>query len=423
MSQDYDVVIAGGGMVGASLAVALSRQLGQRLRIAIVEGFPMPKQASAPVYQPSFDARSTALAAGARQVFEHFGIWQTLAEHAQPIEQIHVSRRSRPGSMVMEAQRERLDALGYVVENQWLGRVLLAAVQQCDNVEFLCPATVESVTPQAAGNRVDVKDKATGEFSALNAKLVVIADGADSPLAQSLGIRYQRQAYQASALVANISTAKPHQGWAYERFSSDGPMAMLPLTDGPAGERRSALVWSRPEGSIDNWLSCPEQEFLAALQRQFGYRLGKLLAVGQRFSYPLQLVEASEQVRSGLVVMGNAAHLLHPVAGQGFNLALRDVVALTRTIDQAQHQREDWSSLKVLLRYQQAQRDDQWLTTSFSDRLPGLFSSPSAALSMATSLGLSALDLSSGLKNSFVRHAAGIQQTQDQMMGMSDAQY
>ncbi len=424
MNNHYDVIIAGGGMVGASLAMALSRQLSSPLRIAIVEGFAMPQSASSePVYRPSFDARSTALAAGARQVFEHFGLWATLAEHVQPINNIHVSRVARPGSMVMDAGREKLDALGYVVENQWLGGVLLADVQQCHNVEFICPASVEKITPLASGNRVKVRDKSSNTVTTLTAKLVVIADGTESPLAQSLGIHYQRRCYQASAIVANISSAKPHKGWAFERFTGSGPMAMLPLTNGTGGETRSALVWSQPDAEVEYWLNCGKAEFLAKLQRDFGYRLGRLTDVGERFSYPLQLVEASEQVRTGLVVMGNAAHLLHPVAGQGFNLALRDVLALAKTIDQAQRQGQDWASLAVLKGYLALQAQDQWMTTTFSDRLPDVFASHSPLLSLLSSIGLTGLDIAAPLRKNFVLRAAGLTQSREQMFEMAKAEF
>ncbi|CAH0992868.1 2-octaprenyl-6-methoxyphenol hydroxylase [Sinobacterium norvegicum] len=412
---DFDIVIVGGGMVGASLAVTLGRYL-PALSVAIVEGFPMSTDAAKPVYQPSFDARSTALAGGAKAIFEQLGIWSQLAQHCQPIDHIHVSRAARPATMVMDAEQPQ--SLGYVVENQWLGRVLMAAMQQQQGLTIIAPATVDKVTPCEGFNRLDITGKAEQQQSQLTAKLVIVADGVGSKLAQSLGIQYRKKSYRAAAIVANIQTADDHQGWAFERFGGDGPMAVLPLVGGAATERRSALVWSRPEEEIDDWLSCDETVFIDELQRRFGYRLGKIEAVGERFSYPLQLVEACEQVRTGIVVMGNAAHLLHPVAGQGFNLALRDITALILTLAEAQKADQSIASIAVLNQYLHRQQLDQRMITGFSDLLPEVFASEFWPLSIAREMGLLMLDNIELLKQPFVRHAAGIEQTNHLLVGV-----
>jgi 2-polyprenyl-6-methoxyphenol 4-hydroxylase len=412
---DFDVVIVGGGMVGATLAVSLGAFV-PNLSVAIVEGFPISADAAKPVYQPSFDARSTALAGGAKVIFERLGIWQSLAQHCQPIDHIHVSRAARPATMVMDAEDQR--SLGYVVENQWLGRVLMAAMQQQQGLSIIAPATVERVTPCDGFNRLDIVDKAAQQSRSVCAKLVIVADGVGSKLAQSLGIQYRQKSYQASAIVANIQTANSHHGWAFERFGGDGPMALLPLVGGAGVERRSALVWSRPEDEIDHWQHCDEAVFINQLQRRFGYRLGKIEAVGDRFSYPLQLVEACEQVRTGIVVMGNAAHLLHPVAGQGFNLALRDITALMLTLSEAQDSNQSIASIAVLNRYLARQQQDQRMITAFSDLLPEVFAAEFWPLSIAREMGLVLLDNVEQLKRPFVRHAAGIEQTNQLLTGV-----
>lgn len=231
-----------------------------------------------------------------------------------------------------------------------------------------------------------------GQEQTIHTQLVIIADGADSPLRASLGIDVDIEKYHQTAIIANVALSNPHDGVAYERFTDEGPMALLPL--GGKDGCESALVWTQPEDQADAILALDDEAFMEQLQQRFGFRLGHFKSVGKRDAYPLQLMLAKEQVRSSLVVMGNAAHFLHPVAGQGFNLALRDCAALTTVLAKARRAQQPLGALKVLQQYEQQQQLDQQATIQFSDKLTRLFSTaalPSAGLRALGFLGLETL--------------------------------
>lgn len=406
MESRYDIVIAGGGMVGASLALALAQALGGGVRVLIAESFALPPGARPSAFQPSFDARSTALSAGSRGIYEAMGLWRHLEPGVCPIDTIHVSARGRPGSTLMSAAAEGLPALGYVVENHWLGRVLLEQIGRCEQLDWCAPAHVDSVL-RASGEGCRVAVSRDGVQHEVACELLVIADGQESPLARSLGIDYAATDYGHCALIANVTTGKPHQGRAFERFTEQGPLALLPLQP-TQGRSRSALVWTLPQEAAAAMAASPDAEFLEALQQRFGFRLGPFERVGERFHYRLRLLEASEQVRSGVVVMGNAAHFLHPVAGQGFNLALRDTARLAEALVMARRQGCGLGELAVLQSYLDAQRWDQRKTTVFSDRVSAVFAWSQPLAGVARDLGLSALDVVLPAKSWFVKQAAGL---------------
>jgi 2-octaprenyl-6-methoxyphenol hydroxylase len=260
-----------------------------------------------------------------------------------------------------------------------------------------------AATPVTGGVCLELEKNAVMETS-----LLVIADGAASGLREHLGVAVEEKSYGQHALIANIATAQPHQGCAFERFTDEGPLALLPLVPSAAGENRSALVWSLAPQQAQHLHQCPEHEFLAELKNRFGYRLGRMLEVGERHSYPLSLVYSREQVRQGIVVMGNAAHALHPVAGQGFNLALRDIASLAAALAEGLEEGRSPGDLAPLLVYQRRQQADQERTIQFSDRLPGLFMHSDPVLGVAREIGLSGLDVLAPLKKQFVRYAAGV---------------
>ncbi|MEH6557848.1 MAG: 2-octaprenyl-6-methoxyphenyl hydroxylase [Oceanicoccus sp.] len=411
---DYDIVIAGGGMVGASLALLLSNCSDRQLRILVVESFPIaaaaernPAAAASPSYTPSFDARSTALSYGSRVILEPLGMWPMLSKHLAGIDSIHVSSRGNFGSTEMSSSDVHWPSLGYVVENSWLGNVLLAQLRQCPGVEFLAPGSVTAISPKCQSVAITVASESGSKE--VTAQLTIVADGADSTLREQLGISASVSHYGQQALIANVSFRKDHRGCAFERFTEQGPMALLPLTNSDRGELRSALVWSLSDQQSEHLLQCSEAEFLSALQQQFGHRLGEFIRVGERFTFPLKLVQAEEQVRSGIVVMGNAAHSLHPVAGQGFNLALRDCVRLTQMLTTAHRQGHYLGYIGLLQGYVEQQLFDQQKTIGFSDKLPALFNSKQLPVSILRSLGLGALDVLPAVKKGFVHHAAGMQ--------------
>ena len=397
------IVIAGGGMVGISLALALAQRLPGDIGLTLVEGYALPA-GRAGAYHPSFDARSTALSYSTREVFEDLGVWDPLAPGACPIEHIHVSSRGRFGSSLLHAAEHGWPALGWVVENAWLGRVLAERLRATPRVRVLSPARCLDARAEAGSLRVRLDGEGPDELAA---DLLVVADGARSGLRDALGPGAREKTYGQDALVANVAFAEAPAGRAFERFTPSGPLALLPLF--PAeGAHRSALVWTLPPERAAALATAAPETFLAALRDAFGYRLGRPLAVGERHSYPLALVEARETVRRHLVVVGNAAHALHPVAGQGFNLALRDVQALADELGRGVAAGAEVGDLALLERYRNRQAGDQQRTIAASDFLPGLFMQADPVLGIARDLALASLDVARPAKDSFVRHAAGV---------------
>ncbi|MDE1168559.1 MAG: 2-octaprenyl-6-methoxyphenyl hydroxylase [Pseudomonas sp.] len=385
-----DIAIIGGGLVGASLALAL--QAGAKARgwkIVLIEPF-----APGDSYQPSYDARSSALSYGTRQIYERLGLWQPIARRAEPIKQIHVSDRGRFGVTRLTALEEGVPALGYVVENAWLGQTLWQALDP-DVVSWRCPAEVTRLQVQEGGYRLTL-----GDETQLDCSLAVLADGGRSNLREQLGIGIRRRAYEQSALIANISPSEAHCGMAFERFTDDGPLALLPVTD-----NRCALVWTRRGMDAKRLAEIDERGFLRELQAAFGYRLGTLQQVGARHLYPLTLVEAEEQVRPHLVVLGNAAHALHPIAGQGFNLSLRDVQSLADALLASKAEPGDFATLRG---YRERQRGDQAMTVGFSDQVTKLFGTTQPLVAAGRNLGLLGLDLLPPAKRWFARQAMGL---------------
>ncbi len=406
MNAERDIVIAGGGMVGLSLALYLGKLLPAATRITLIEGFPLSATAAnRPDYHPSFDARSTALSYSSGRIYKAVGIWSALEQWLCPIETIHVSMKSRFGSSLLTAADYGWPALGHVVENAWLGQVLLQAVRDQARVELLSPARVTAARPGSDGVSLQLQGET---LSHLQTRLLVVADGADSSLRRELGVGVSEKPYQQCAVIANIGSAQPHRNCAFERFTDQGPLALLPLLPAPGGEHRSALVWTLAPEQAEHLKHCSAAEFLGALEARFGYRLGRLCQVGERHSYPLALVESAEQVRRGVVIMGNAAHALHPVAGQGFNLALRDVAALAREVAVAVELGEDPGELNHLQRYHRRAEPDQQRTVRFSDRVPEVFMHDGAVFSLARDLALAGLDVLPPLKREFVHYAAGV---------------
>lgn len=405
MDETVDIAIIGGGMAGAALALLLSKQL-PALSVMLLEQHPLLVSSSEQLAVPSFDARSTALSFSTQKILDEIGLWNTLSVFAQPIVQVHVSERKQPLGMLMRAEETGLPALGFVIENRALGSVLLQAVQQQVAIKVCDRVQVRKITPQAQTVSLILED-INGNEKKIAARLVVVADGAQSALRQQLGIAVDKQPYDQHALVANVVTELPHNAVAYERFTEHGPVALLPLTDCD-NQHRAALIWTLPDSEIDAVMQLPESDFLQRVQTQLGNRCGNLLSVGTRHCYPLSLVQAREQVRSRIVLLGSAAHHLHPVAGQGFNLIMRDCLALVETLAAAIDAKKDFSSLTVLQGYVTKQQWDQQKTVSASDWLPKLFSNqllPHKVLRSAVLLGL---DFFPGVRERFAREATGL---------------
>lgn len=395
----HDIVIVGGGLVGASLGCALAPLIERYgWRVAIIESASMAVQPQENVWQPSFDARASAIAEGSAQRFRQLGVWEAMRGEATPIKRIHISERGRLGATRLSADELGVAALGHVIPNAWMGRVLHQRLAQLP-LEWHCPAKVEQLTPVANGHDLKLSDG-----SQLTAGLTVLADGGRSGLKEQLGIGSRHESYQQTALIAHVGVSQPHLGVAYERFTSQGPMALLPLP-GQAME----LIWTHPSGSETARMALPEREFLLQLQRAFGDRVGRFTRVGTRYAYPLSLVTAEEPVRPGLAVLGNAAHALHPVAGQGFNLALRGVMDLVEALEQGEQGKRPLGDMITLQAFEKQRSRDRANVIRFSDGLVRLFGLSFPLLPHARAAGLIGLNLVGPLRRGLARRAMGLE--------------
>lgn len=397
-SQAFDIVIVGGGLVGATLALALSRYA--FWHVALVEKNAFDFASISDTLHPSFDARNTALSNGTCELFDQLGLWASLKPLAEPITTIDVSDQGGFGHVTIDAAEERVAALGYVIENRFIGRALLAALREAERVTVLAPA--EFSHPKAiAGGFSGVITRAQGAMN-IRTRLLIVADGADSPTCQQLGIGVNRKSYGQQGIVTAAVSDQPHQGRALERFTSPGPLAVLPQTEGRLG-----LTWCVDDAEAERLMNVNEAEFLAELQAKSGGAAGTFLRVGRRYAYPLRLVLAEEQVRPHLVVLGNAAHGLHPVAGQGLNMALRDVVVLVRVLVDAARRELPLGQFQVLQQYLAERGPDQFSTIQFSDKLTRLFSNDRSAVRLIRNAGLALFDVLPGAKHTLARYAMG----------------
>jgi 2-octaprenyl-6-methoxyphenol hydroxylase len=377
--QSFDVVIAGGGMVGSSLACALS---GQGLRIALVEPLPGEQRA-----EPGYDDRVIALAWGTSRIFAGIGLWDALAPHATPIHRIHVSDRGHAGMVHMDRESEGLPAIGYVVPAHAIGQVLADTVSRLQDVTSFCPGTVTGLVAAADHAQVVIRSGGAAEQT-VQAALVVAADGTGSQLREQAGIVTERRDYRQTAIVTNITPQLPHEHIAWERFTDTGPLALLPMSQGRCG-----VVWTVATEQAGEVMALSDADFLARLQERFGNRLGKLQRVGVRQAWPLQLLSAKQSVAPRLALVGNAIHTLHPIAGQGFNLGARDVAALAEVLVDAVRAGQDPGSAAVLGRYAGWRARDHRNVTLFTDGLARLFTLPLPGLGVVRSAGMLAFDL------------------------------
>ena len=371
------VIIVGGGMNGATLALAISHMTGGKLPVHLVE-------ATAPetTAHPGFDARAIALAQGTCQQLTNIGVWPAISSCATAITSVHVSDRGHAGFVTLQAEDYQISALGQVVELHDVGQRLFALLRKALGVTLHCPQRVASFTREE--NRVSV---ALDNGSVLEGKLLIAADGSRSQLAAQCGISWQQEDYRQIATIANVTTALAHNGRAFERFTQHGPLAMLPMSGG-----RSSLVWCHPQDALEEVKSWDDERFCNELQRAFGWRLGRITQAGARNIYPLALTTASQSVSHRVVLVGNAAQTLHPIAGQGFNLGLRDVISLAESLTAAWQAQQDPGSYPVLAEYQQRRAADKTATIGVTDGLVHLFANRWAPLVAGRNLGLMAME-------------------------------
>ena len=389
---EVDLAIVGGGLVGASLALAL-RLTG--LRVALIEGV-APDAAA----QPSFDDRTTALGNGTRRVFESLGVWSAMAVEAAPIRQIHVADAGRAGFARLDSREHDIDAFGYVITNRSMGRVLNAALAEHVSLERRMPARCTAVAFDDDGVVLHTEP---GERP-LRARLVVAADGANSLVRAAAGLEANVEDYQQVAIVAHVASSRPADGTAYERFTPSGPFAVLPLQDGHYG-----IVWTLSPAAAEEILALSDADYLARLQVAFGWRIGRLLRVGRRQAYPLRLTRAAAVTAERCVLIGNAAQTLHPVAGQGFNLGLRDAVTLAELLADARRDQRgvDVGSAALLAEFARRRSADREGIIDFTDRLVKLFGDQRPGVPLLRDIGLLLFDLSPTAKQAMSRLSWG----------------
>lgn len=374
-----DILIVGGGLIGATMLQALS-PLG--LSCLLVEAKPFSSKINA-----DFDARSLALAPASVNILKMTHLWSLLEAHVTPIDRIHISLQGAFGRARLFGEAHH--PLGFVVEMQYIYRAL---EQRLDKQDLLAPA--ELLTLDSATGRAVIQD--TSGERVVEARLIVAADGADSRLRHLCGLKASIREYEHQALIANIGLARPHRGKAFERFTSAGPLALLPLTD-----NRASLVWATLPSEGARLVSTPESYFLNSLQKAFGYRLGRFVKVGRRMLYPLRQIIMPQQVKDRVIFVGNAAHTLHPVAGQGFNLGLRDVATLAECIA------KQGLGPEMLNSYQAARVYDQKAITLFTNSLIDFSTVQLPGSSLLRGAGLIAFDNLSVAKGLVARYARG----------------
>jgi 2-octaprenyl-6-methoxyphenol hydroxylase len=386
-ADSFDIVIAGGGMAGSTLAWALM-QANPTLKLGIIE------QQADTVSRASFDSRSIALAAASAELLRSWGLWSALEPLSCAIEHIQVSDRGHFGKTRLHAADYQQAALGYVLEVEHFGALLAEKLASCTQLTRFAPNTIKQITPEENVQQLVLQDDTT-----LQCKLLVIAEGGLSPSRALAGFDVMQRPYAQHAVIANLALAQPHQHIAHERFTEQGPIALLPLPN-----RRYSLVYTAAPDEASRLMQLTDSEFLAQVQQAFGYRAGVFSACGSRVSYPLSLRTSGDIVRHRVALLGNSLHSLHPIAGQGFNLALRDIAQLLR---QVKMHPDEIGGYAMLRGYQQARQQDISTVTTATDALVRIFSNRSRFMALARNSGLLALTLCDELKRPLAEQAMG----------------
>ena len=395
--MNYDIVIVGGAMTGTTLALALSAFTNGKMKIAVLERQPVKQHR-----QSGFDARCIALSDGSCQKFARIilpdgqNLWQKIQPFSTHIEQIHVSDKGHSGIVEFSAREFHLQQLGAVIELQQVGQILLQAIEQTDNIDYLCPVEIAHIERSQDGVKISLKNDRT-----LTAQLLIGADGTKSEVASAVNISQEMlHDYGQTAIITNVQTQQPHQNRAFERFTTEGPLALLPMKD-----NLMSLVWCVRHA--DELLQADENAFLTRLQQQFGWRLGRFQRCDQRFAYPLTLSRAAQHVQARTVLIGNAAQTLHPIAGQGFNLGIRDVMTLANILSYAYLQQQEISDDALLQQYENKRKADQKQMIQLTDGLLTIFANNLLPLQIGRNLGLMALAQSSMLRQYFAKPTLG----------------
>lgn len=395
MTHDFDILIAGGGLNGPALALGLA-QAG--FSVAIVDARPQSARAS-----DNFDGRSYALALASQRLLRALGVWDSVAANTQPMLDIKVSdgrAGEGPSPFFLHFDHAEIEEgpMGYMCEDRFLYRAFQTALAKNDAITQINETSVVDQTMDAQGVTVTLTSGQT-----LTAKLLVGCDGKQSGVAQRAGIKRTGWAYQQTALVCAIDHALPHNGVAHQFFMPPGPLAILPLPG-----NRSSIVWSETKENAAAIHALDDEDYLAVLRPRFGDFLGEISLAGARFTYPLGLSVANHFVAPRVALVGDAAHGLHPIAGQGLNAGLRDVAALVETLSDAAARGEDFAAIDVLERYQQWRRFDTSTLVAATDLSNKLFSNDNPLLRLGRDLGMGVVNAIPGLRRSFIREAAGL---------------
>lgn len=397
MPEKYDIAIAGGGLVGNSLANALaSINKVTNFRIALIDQQPLPSR-TFEATRPNEDGRSIALALASKKMLSALGLWQALEENAVPIKKIHISDQGRFGATRLDSQRYEVESFGYLVPADSLIQVLDSQINALKQVTRIQPYTITDIENNVDG--VVLYGNEDEDRDPIQAKLLIAADGAQSFIRNRLGITAEEKNYQQSAIVGCIDTEKSHQFTAYERFTEDGPLALLPRNG-----KRCGFIWMNPTEVSEINMTINDQAFTDKLQQAFGFRLGKFTNISKRFAYPLSLLVSEQRVQQRTVLIGNAAQTLHPVAGQGLNLALRDIAELVELLSKDEKLHDIDAELH---RYQAKRQADIENTIRFTDRLNFLFTADYPILSRSRGIGLAMLGAIPALEERIVKQNLG----------------
>lgn len=388
--KQFDVVIAGGAMAGMTLALALNHLSAGKLSIAVVEAYQADHEA-----HPGFDSRSIALSYGTVQLLKQWQLWPAINDVATAIEHIHISDRSHAGITDITSKETGCDALGYVVELADVGRIYHHKIKSFSNIELLCPDSVKDIERSQKEVVVSLQSGVQ-----LSSKLLVAADGALSTCCQLLKLELTEKDYQQVAVIANITVSETHHGRAFERFTEHGPLALLPMSD-----NRMSLVWCLEPATAEKVMFYDDTAFIEALQRDFGWRLGQIELAGKRASYPLSLKYREQNISHRFAIVGNAAQTLHPIAGQGFNLGIRDVASLAEEVADSI---EDAGAYDALMAFSQRRTRDRQTTVLLTSSLVHVFSNDFLSLRLNRNLGLAVLDNITPLKAPLIKRTLGL---------------
>lgn len=390
--SDYDIVIAGGGMVGAALACALG---GSELRVAVLEGVPPP------VRQPDseVDLRVSAITRASQRIFAAIGVWEAIeSSRVSPFREMEVWDATGPGHIHFDSADVGEPLLGWIIENGVIQTALWKQVSTLTNVDLLCPAILDSADFEGCGIRAHLEDGRE-----LSTRLLVGADGADSRVRQVAGIATDGWGYGQHSVVATVGTEHSHRETAWQRFLPTGPLAFLPLQDG-----RSSIVWTTTPEQAEHLLALDEELFAWELAEAFAWRLGRITQVGPRGAFPLRLQHAHAYVKPGIALIGDAAHVVHPLAGQGVNLGLLDAAALAEVLLDALAQGQDPGSFKALRRYERWRKGDNLLMLGVLDGFKRLFGTDLMPVRWLRNIGLNLTDAATPVKNLIARRAMGL---------------